>query len=175
MSEGSPEETDQYQQLLQKVQHFTLDDNERLTAEETKHADLVKQLLQVYEVHGHIDLPRSLDEYFHESIDDIDVNLRNGDQVISRFIARKRIEWEKVRSRRSSQQQHQNTNAATVGQSSAPAPQSTQTPSRLEAGLGDSDLSQTREATEFRQRIITVPKFWVWKLDGKHEHISPRL
>ncbi|KAL1851753.1 hypothetical protein Daus18300_012438 [Diaporthe australafricana] len=165
-----------HDQFLKKVQNYKLADNDTLTLEESKHRESVKKLFSSYGCHGRIDWPISLDEYFHESIDAVDVNQRNGDQVISRFIARQRVQEEETREH---QLGHPTIEAAR-GQTFAPLSERTQTPSRLETGLGGAgrpDVKDTEGCDKFRQRIITVPRLWAWKLDDNKLITSfpPRL
>lgn len=102
-----------------------------------------------------VDAPVSLDEYFHESIGEAELNARNGDQVISRFIARQRAEKDKTTT-----ELHVSTGVTEQG------PHHDASPGELEAGIGNPPRS-AGETDQFCQRIITVPRFWIWKVDGE--------
>lgn len=160
----------------QKVRALTAERNEDLTADETRHARLMEKLVSAYGLLGHIDLPVSLDEYFHESADKVDIDTRNGDQVISRFIARQRAMWEDPggpalvpQTQAAPTNQTKPANGTAPSLANAPIPDRNQTPSELEAGLGAAEKPSPNEAQEafsFRQRILTVSMFWIWKLNG---------
>ncbi|RYP73230.1 hypothetical protein DL769_004250 [Monosporascus sp. CRB-8-3] len=134
--------------FAKKVKEYTVDEGGTPVETEMNYTKLMEKLRAVYE---QVDVPVSLDEYFHESIDKDELNVRNGDQVISRFIARQRAETD-------------GTTDLQVGRAMADDLQHDASPSQLEAGLGNP--FHTAEAAEhFRQRIITVPRFWIWKVD----------
>ncbi|KAK2615877.1 hypothetical protein N8I77_002601 [Diaporthe amygdali] len=155
---------DRNAQLLKRVKEYTAEDEDDLTTEELSYRSLLSKLNQSCGSHGRIDLPVSLDQYFHESMDEVDINLRNGDQVISRFIARQKAVWEDTKEHESKNQSTQAESSKTIASPSV----GVRTPSGLEAGLGETGQpldSNIEVASRFRQRILTVPKFWVWKLD----------
>ncbi|KAK4248619.1 hypothetical protein C7999DRAFT_30983 [Corynascus novoguineensis] len=144
-------EADAETAILEKIKEYTVDDGGLPVEAESSYLQLMAKLRAAY---GHqVDVPVSLDEYFHESIGEIELNVRNGDQVISRFIARQRAEADRITT------ELQNATGATEQ-----GPQHDKSPGQLEAGLGDQP--QTAAVTDqFCQRILTVPRFWIWKLD----------
>ncbi|KAI3324488.1 hypothetical protein HD806DRAFT_47379 [Xylariaceae sp. AK1471] len=128
-----------------------MDDGASPMEAEASYMKLRRKLQSTYR---HIDAPASLDQYFHESIDDDDLNTRNGDQVISRFIARQRVRWEDDVNRGAIDTHHDI--------------DVRNTPSQLEEGLGNALQpidSPTAEPERFCQRIITVPRLWIWMVD----------
>lgn len=154
----------------QKIKECTVDKGGPATKVEEDYTKLMDKLRSTYK---HVDPPISLDKYFHESIDEHDLNVRNGDQVISRFIARRRVEKEQNTEHAPKVTPAANSSAPS-GNTMTPYQQPDaslgSTPSQLEAGLGRSLTNEERlmaETDGFRQRIITVPRFWIWKVDGK--------
>lgn len=144
--------------FAKKIQEYTVDEGGTPTQAETSYTNLMKNLRAVYK---EVDVPASLDEYFHESIDEDELNIRNGDQVISRFIARQRAETELSAE-------------PPAAKAMTDDLQRDASPGELEAGLGSP--SSTAESThQFRQRIITVPRCWIWKVDGKHMGCNPHV
>jgi hypothetical protein len=57
-------------------------------SEQASHEFRLRELKQAYP--EALNRCRTLDEYIHESIDELNVNFRNGDQVVSHFIERSR-------------------------------------------------------------------------------------
>lgn len=180
--EGEPEEPngDHEASFAQKVKEYTIDEGGQPTEAEESYSKLMESLRSTY---GQVDPPVSLDEYFHESIDADDLNVRNGDQVMSRFIARQRVEWENGIGRQQTGNMQGGEGLADQNGSTGTENQQHQvtmannTPSQLEAGLGTSLQPSEHSAEEphsFRQRIITIPRIWVWKIDGKEIDDGPR-
>lgn len=171
---GNVQKPEEYS-YTRKIKEYTVDEGGKPSKVEEEYTNLMEKLRSSYE---HVDPPISLDKYFHESIDENDLNVRNGDQVISRFIARQRVETEhstenppggtpptrtltnKSGNEKKGNQQGQQQNDTSL----------TSTPSQLEAGLGRLLTNEELPADDegaFRQRILTVPRFWIWKVDGK--------
>jgi len=150
-------ESDVETAVLEKIKEYTVDDGGLPSEAESTYLQLMAKLRAAY---GHqVDMPVSLDKYFHESIGENELNVRNGDQVISRFIARQRAETDRI-----------TTELRSATGATEQGPQHDKSPGELEAGFGDQP--QTRAVTDqFCQRILTVPRFWIWKLDS--EYIDP--
>ncbi|KAL1880155.1 hypothetical protein Daus18300_001518 [Diaporthe australafricana] len=72
------------------VKKYASNEGRPLTPEEEDYIDKMWDLGKYYEVHN----SRSLDESFHELLDADDINQRNGDQVLSRYLARFRLDAE---------------------------------------------------------------------------------
>ncbi|KAL2138647.1 hypothetical protein VTI28DRAFT_6462 [Corynascus sepedonium] len=144
-------ESDVETAVLEKIKEYTVDDGGLPSEAESTYLQLMAKLRAAY---GHqVDMPVSLDKYFHESIGENELNVRNGDQVISRFIARQRAETDRI-----------TTELRSATGATEQGPQHDKSPGELEAGFGDQP--QTRAVTDqFCQRILTVPRFWIWKLD----------
>jgi hypothetical protein len=62
------------------------DDPGETDSKQAEHALRLKELKQAYT--EAVNRCRTLDEYIHESIDEVNVNFRNGDQVVSHYIER---------------------------------------------------------------------------------------
>ncbi|ORY11349.1 hypothetical protein BCR34DRAFT_327983 [Clohesyomyces aquaticus] len=143
--------------LSKKIKEYTIDESGVPTETEKSYSKLMEDLRRIYKV---VDSSVSLDEYYHESIDWADLNVRNGDQVMSRFIARNRAERENIIAQ---EDQHQSASAQNQIQNTG------ETLSKLEAGLGN-DLQGNDDlpldvTPNFRQKILVVPRFWIWKVD----------
>lgn len=169
------------EKLFQKIRKYTSEAEETMTPEKNKYTGLINKLLDFENAYGPLDFPVSLDQYFHGSSDSVEMNLRNGDQSISRFIARQRAQREcasveaQPTGRRSGQSTMRRGHAGTTGeiidQTAFPGSNIADRPSpgQLEAGTGNTEQpgpSETKDSQRERQRILTVSKFWIWKLDG---------
>ncbi|PVH90468.1 hypothetical protein DM02DRAFT_734565 [Periconia macrospinosa] len=76
-----------------KVKEYTTHPGRDLDEQESARVENLENLWQSY--HTKTQLPLTLDGYSHEFLDEDSLKSRNGDQVISRFIARHRFNWEK--------------------------------------------------------------------------------
>jgi len=70
----------------EKVKAYSTFEGRPLSEKEVRHVNTLDKLGQSYE--SRIQLSRTLDEYFHEFLEDEALRKRNTDQTISRFIAR---------------------------------------------------------------------------------------
>ena len=79
-------ETEASIEASKMVKQYTAHPGRALDSEEEKHADNMENLHQLYE--SQVQRASSLDDYFHEFLDEEGLWARNSDQVISRSIAR---------------------------------------------------------------------------------------
>ncbi|GAB1317925.1 hypothetical protein MFIFM68171_08135 [Madurella fahalii] len=148
---GKDAEADAETAFLRRIKEYTVGDGGAPAEAEARYLQLMAKLGLTYD--HQVDAPVSLDEYFHESIGEAELNVRNGDQVISRFIARQRAEKDKTTT------EHQVSTGVTEQ-----GPHHDASPGELEAGLGHPPWA-ARVTDQFCQRIITVSRFWIWKVD----------
>lgn len=86
-----PESTNEEGHKLLRVQEYTISEGRSLTESESNH---VKNMEDLEKAYRSIHFARTLDDSFHEILDKRDLNERNGDQVVSRYLARLRAKWE---------------------------------------------------------------------------------
>lgn len=77
-----------------RVKEYTTGEGRSLDVKENIH---VRNMEALEEVYPSTHFARTLDESFHEILDERDLNDRNGDQVLSRYLARFRVLWEDER------------------------------------------------------------------------------
>lgn len=142
---------DEDTRILQKMKRYSFRDHSRWSIEGKYHVTLTDRFIDSYS--GQVDHACSLDEYYFEIINKEDLNARNGDQVLSRFIARS---WAEKNDRRPSWELNLPQDSEALSSSQLFR---TKRPIIKESGTGKS--------TAPRQMVLTVPKLWVWKADSK--------
>lgn len=157
------ENYDPKMEFSRKVKEYCMNDSRPTTGAEDAHIHLLRDINDSYD--GQIDASSSLDGYYHVPIDDADLNLRNGDQVISRFIARWRVKHDDglpdpwSLSEEAWKFDHQKYGKGYKGKHKEPQSSGRNTP----RSFTNHGLSDPAQGLSPRQMIVTVPKLWAWR------------
>lgn len=147
------------------------------STKEELHIDKARRLKESYTT---IDHARTLDQSFHEHLEEDELNRRNGDQVVSRYIARTYLKHSKayqrngetpqdqaesdedpllvspMLSRADLQESHQHQRYGSFNHLSR----------RLTNYRNLDDGEQSQEQLHIRQQVLVVPSLRVWKFES---------